>query len=124
MEQPTGESITAKSINIDEFAKVTLLIGRIISAEGIPKSKKLLKLRVDLGPTLGERQVLAGIAKSYLPEALIDHRVIVVANLQKATIAGEESEGMLLAGSYVDNEVETIKLITPPAELPLGSSVR
>ena len=82
-------------ISFDEFGKVDLRVAKIVSAEPVPKAKKLLKLVVDLGEE--QRQVVAGIAEAYAPETLIGKRVIFVANLKPATIRGVESQGMILA---------------------------
>ncbi|MDO5825915.1 MAG: methionine--tRNA ligase [Methanosphaera sp.] len=82
-------------ISIDEFGKVELVVGQIKEAEKIEKADKLLKVQVDLGDEV--RQVVAGIAKRYSPEELIDRKVIVVANLEPAKLFGVESNGMLLA---------------------------
>ena len=84
-------------IDIAEFAKVELRAARITAAEKIAGSKKLVKLQVDLG---GEtRQVVAGIAESYEPEALVGKSIVLVANLKPAKLMGVESNGMVLAGS-------------------------
>lgn len=82
-------------VTIDEVRKLDLRIGIIRQAELIPKSKKLLRLQVDIG--LEKRTIVAGIGESYQPENLIGRRVVVVANLQPATLMGVQSEGMLLA---------------------------
>ncbi len=82
-------------ISFDEFGKVDLRVARIVSAEPVPKAKKLLKLVVDLGEE--QRQVVAGIAEAYAPETLVGKKVIFVANLKPATIRGVESQGMILA---------------------------
>ena len=82
-------------ISIDEFGKVKLVVGQIKEAQKIDGSKNLLKLQVDLGKEV--RQVVAGIAKRYEVDELIDKKVIVVANLQPAKLFGVESNGMLLA---------------------------
>jgi methionyl-tRNA synthetase len=84
-----------EAITIDDFKKISLSVGKIISAESVEKSKKLLKLNVSTG---GEkRQIVAGIAEFYKPEALINKKVVVVANLKPAKIFGIKSDGMLLA---------------------------
>ena len=89
-------------ISIEDFMKVDLRVGVVKEAEKIKKSKKLLKLQVDLG---GEtRQVCAGIAEHYEPEQLIGKKIILVANLKPATLMGVESRGMVLAAS-LDNKV-------------------
>lgn len=85
----------SNTISIDEFGKVELIVGQIKEAEKIEKADKLLKVQVDLGDEV--RQVVAGIAKRYSPEELIDRKVIVVANLEPAKLFGVESNGMLLA---------------------------
>jgi methionyl-tRNA synthetase len=108
-------------IDIDYFMKVKLRTAKIESAEALPKSKKLVKLQVDLG-SLGKRQVLAGIAPYYKPEDLVGRTIVVVANLKPASLMGEQSQGMLLAGSTDDNAV--LHLVTPSGELPSGSTVR
>ncbi|MBT3485141.1 methionine--tRNA ligase [Desulfobacula sp.] len=84
-----------EEITIDDFAKIDLRTGTVISAEKIEKSNKLLKLKVDLGAQT--RQIIAGIAKNYNPDQIIGKQVIVVANLKEATLMGETSQGMILA---------------------------
>ncbi|MBF0112657.1 MAG: methionine--tRNA ligase, partial [Desulfamplus sp.] len=85
-------------ITIDEFAKIDLRIGTVVSAQKIKKSNKLLKLKVDIGE-LEPRQIIAGIAKSYAPEDVLGKQVIIVANLKPTTLMGETSQGMVLAAS-------------------------
>jgi len=105
-------------ISIDEFMKLDLRVARIIEAEKVKKSKKLIKLKVDLGHE--QRQVVAGIAESYDPEKLVGRKVIVVANLQPAKLMGIESQGMVLAGSDKDK----IVLAGFDDELELGARVK
>ena len=83
-------------ITIDEFVKIDLRVGRVLSVERIEGSEKLLKLEVDLGEE-GKRQILAGIGKSYAVEDVVGKQVIVVANLESRNMMGYESEGMVLA---------------------------
>ncbi|MBF0464657.1 MAG: methionine--tRNA ligase [Nitrospirae bacterium] len=104
-------------ISIDDFAKVKLKVGKILSAEPVPKSNKLIKLSVDTGEI---RQVVAGIGKHYKAEELVGKTVIVVANLKPAKLMGVESHGMVLAAS----EGDTLRLVTPDGELPAGSVVK
>jgi methionyl-tRNA synthetase len=85
-------------ITIEDFAKIDLRAGTVISAEKIQKSNKLLRLIVDLGPE--KRQVIAGIAKDYTPEEIVGRQVIVVANLKEARLMGEVSQGMILAAGH------------------------
>jgi methionyl-tRNA synthetase len=108
-------------INIDYFLKVKLRVARIEAAEAVPKSNKLLKLQLDLGP-LGKRCILAGIAKFYSPENLIGRKIVVVANLEPAKLMGHESQGMLLAASSEDGT--SLVIVDPGQNLPEGSVVR
>lgn len=105
-------------ITIDDFFNVKLRTAKIIKAERIKKSDKLLKLQVDLGAE--ERQIIAGIAKFYKPEHLIGKVIIVVANLKPAKLMGQKSEGMLLAANSEDG----ISLATFDGKIPLGAEVR
>lgn len=105
-----------ETVSIDDFAKVDLRVGLILKAEKLPKSKKLLKLEVDIG--LEKRTILSGISQHYAPEALVGKKVIIVANLKPATIMGVESNGMVLAGS-IDDHLELLSV----QDLPAGASV-
>ena len=95
-----SESDDKCQITIDDFMKVDLRTAKILEAENVKKSKKLIKLKVDLGTE--QRQVLAGIAEAYEPEQLVGRTVILVANLKPAKLMGLESQGMILAGSNGD----------------------
>jgi methionyl-tRNA synthetase len=106
-------------ITIDDFSKLDLRIAKVLQAEKVPKSEKLLKLRVELGSE--QRQILAGIAKKYEPEDLIGKSVVIVANLQPAKLMGQESQGMILAASDANGDM---KLIEPNGEMPAGSIVK
>jgi len=105
-------------IDIADFAKVQLRIARVEVAERVPKSKKLMRLEIDLG---GEkRQLVAGIAEAYEPEALVGRQIVVVANLKPAKLMGVESNGMLLAAELDGKAV----LLRPEVEVPLGTRVK
>jgi len=104
-------------VTIEDFKKISLKVGEILVAEPIEKSKKLLKLKVLIGKE--ERQIVAGIAEYYKPDALINKKVVIVANLEPAKIFGVKSEGMLLA-ARADN---MLKLVTIEGELPNGSNI-
>ena len=108
-------------ISIDEFAKVELRVGRVVTAEAVRKSKKLVRLEIDDGA--GLRQVVAGIAKAYEPETLVGRHVVFVANLQPAKLMGIESNGMVLAA--LDAAGQPV-LLTPddPERAPAGSAIR
>jgi methionyl-tRNA synthetase len=102
-------------IDFKEFAKVRMQVARIVSAESIPKSTRLLKLKVDLGTEV--RQVVAGIAEQYSPESLPGRLVVIVTNLKPARLMGVESNGMIVAASDGGKPV----LATFTEEVRLGS---
>jgi methionyl-tRNA synthetase len=104
------------TIEYGDFDKVDLRIGDILEAEAVPKSKKLLKLKVNIG--IEKRTVIAGISQHYAPGDLIGKKVVVVANLKPAKLMGVESQGMILAGS-LDKALELATVVN----LPAGSSV-
>ncbi len=106
-------------IPYDDFAKLEIMIGKIVEAEEIPKSKKLLKLKVDIGET-EPRQLVAGIKQQYAPADLIGRLVVVLANLQPAKLMGVESRGMILAADLDGKAI----LLQPDSEVPPGTRVR
>ncbi|MFN7106344.1 MAG: methionine--tRNA ligase subunit beta, partial [Pyrobaculum sp.] len=83
------------AIDIEEFRRVLLKVGRVIEASRVEKSRKLIRLMVDLGEE--KRQVVAGLAEYYNPEDMVGKYVVVVANLEPRKIMGLESQGMILA---------------------------
>ena len=85
-------------ITIDDFMKIELKTAKVLEAERMPKSQRLLKLKVDAGEA-EPRTILAGIAESYEPEALIGKSIVIVANLAPRKMMGLESNGMVLAAS-------------------------
>jgi methionyl-tRNA synthetase len=107
-------------ISIDDFKKVKLSTAKIIAAENVKKSDKLLKLQLDLGSE--KRQVVAGIAKSYSPEELVGKTILMVANLQPAKLFGVESQGMVLA--LDSSEEGKVKLIEVDSEIKLGTNAK
>lgn len=111
-----------EQIDIEYFSKVKLRVARVEQVEPLPKSKKLLRLQIDLGPDLGKRQILAGIAAHYTPESLVGKHIVVVANLKPATLMGEQSQGMLLAASASDGS--GVFVLSPEHLVPPGSEVR
>jgi methionyl-tRNA synthetase len=106
-------------IHIDEFRKIDLRVGVVKSAEAHPNADKLLVLKVDLGSE-GERQIVAGIRAHYQPEELVGKQVVVVANLETATLRGMESQGMVLAASSDDGRVV---FLTPEKTVNPGAKV-
>jgi methionyl-tRNA synthetase len=115
---PAPDAAAAARIPIDRFKQVQLRVGTVLTAEPVPKSKKLLKLSVDLGDET--RTVVAGIALVYPPAELVGKQVVVVANLEPATLMGVESQGMVLAASIDGTPV----LLHPGREVPAGTEVR
>ena len=111
---------SSPQISLDDFARVDLQIGRVVSAEPVEKSRKLLKIQLDTGSET--RQVVAGIAKTYEPEALVGRTVVFIANLQPAKLAGIESNGMILAASAADGDPVLLTVDNAEAAPP-GSKV-
>ena len=107
-------------IAIEDFQKVRLRTAKILVAERVPKSNKLMRLEVDLGDE--RRQIVAGIAAQYEPEALVGRNIVVVANLKPAKLMGVESNGMVLAASV--GEAGAPVLLDVPADVPPGSKVK
>jgi methionyl-tRNA synthetase len=96
-----------------------LRVAKVVTAERVPKSKKLVKLSVDVGTET--RTLVAGIAEAYEPEALVGRTVVIVANLEPAKLMGIESNGMVLAASPEGGKPELVAFVNPP---PPGSRVR
>lgn len=105
-------------IDIDTFKKIDLRVAKVIEAERVEKSEKLVKLQLDLGE-LGHRQIVAGIAKYYTPEQLVGRLIVVVANLKPAKLMGIESRGMLLAAKKDDK----LTLLTVSSEIEPGAKI-
>ncbi len=105
-------------INIEDLKKVELKVAKVISAERVEGSEKLLKLQVELGSE--NRQIIAGIGKSYEPEILVGKEIIVVANLEPRSLMGLESQGMVLAANSESGPV----LIMPDKEVASGTELR
>lgn len=105
-------------INIEEFKKIELKLGKILNVEKVPDTDKLLKLTVDLGED-SPRTIVSGIAE-YFPEgsALVNKKVMFVANLEPRIIRGIESQGMILA---LSNEEGGFSLLSPESDLPSGT---
>jgi methionyl-tRNA synthetase len=108
-------------ISIEDFKKVDIVVGKIVSAEKMPDTDKLLRLSVDLGESI-PRQIVSGIAL-YFPDysVLIGKKCMFVANLEPRTIKGVESQGMILAVSTEDGK---FSLLEPNEEIPAGSRAK
>ncbi len=105
-------------VSIEDFAKLDLRVAEVKAAEPIPGADRLLKLQIAIGTE--QRQIVAGIAKHYTPEALVGKHIVVVANLKPAKLRGVLSEGMLLAASTSDS----LGLVTVEKDLPSGARVK
>jgi len=108
-------------IEIGDFAKVDLRVGEILSAERLPKSDKLLLMKIDIGEQ-APRQVLAGIAEYYEPEKLVGRKVVVVANLKPRKLRGYESQGMVVAASIGEQGRPVIATFTE--DVPNGARLK
>jgi methionyl-tRNA synthetase len=106
-------------IPIDDFVKVDLRVAKILAAEKVKGSKKLIKMQVDVG--VEQRTIVAGIAEAYEPEALVGRSVVIVANLKPAKLMGIESNGMVLAASPEGGLPALLGFENPP---PPGSRVK
>jgi methionyl-tRNA synthetase len=87
-----------EKISIEEFAKVDMRVGLVLSAEAVKGASKLLHLRIDIGEA-APRNMVAGIAGAYKPEELVGRKVVVVANMQPRKLRGIHSDGMIVAAS-------------------------
>lgn len=85
------------NISLDEFRKIEIRIGKILSAEKVENADKLLKLEVDFGSEVGKRQIVSGIAEYYKEEDLVGKKLPFIVNLEPRKFKGVESQGMLLA---------------------------
>ncbi len=99
-------------ISYDDFMKVELRVARVLTAERVPKSNKLIKITVDVGTE--QRTLVAGIAEAYEPEALVGRTVVMVFNLKPAKLMGIESNGMILAASAEGGKPMLVGFDTPP----------
>jgi methionyl-tRNA synthetase len=110
---PTAAPAPADNrISIDDFMKVELRVAKVLAAEKVEKSKKLLKLSVDVGTE--QRTLVAGIAEAYEPEALVGKTVVIVFNLKPAKLMGIESNGMVLAASPDGGKPTVVTFENPP----------
>ena len=111
---PAGPAGPAGSdrISIEDFMKVELRVAKVLTAEKVEKSKRLLKLTVDVGTE--RRTLVAGIAEAYEPESLVGKTVVTVFNLKPATLMGIESNGMVLAASPEGGKPAVVSFEVPP----------
>ena len=116
---PQAETEAEELVTIDDFSKIQLKTAKVLEAEKVPKSEKLLKLQVEVGNE--KRQILAGIAKYYKPEDIKGKTVVIVANLKPAKLMGLESQGMVLA---VENKDGGLNVVNPGDNVDSGIRVR
>ncbi len=106
------------NVSFEDFKKLEIRIGKILSAEKIEGADRLLKLEVDFADY--KRQIVSGIAEFYKPEDLLGKECPFVVNLEPRTIMGVESQGMILAAGIPDG----VALLHPDKEIPPGSLIR
>lgn len=110
-------------ITIEDFAKIQLRVGKILTAEKVEKADKLLKFSVQIGDDT--RTIVSGIAKHYTPEEMLGKNVVVVYNLKPAKLRGIESQGMLLCACFKKEDgSEEVVLVSPEKPVESGSVVR
>lgn len=107
------------TITYDDFKKIDLRVAKILLAEKVEGSDKLVKLQIDVGE-LGQRQLVAGIGKAYEPAILVGKQIIIVSNLEPKKLMGLESNGMLLAAS---DEMGPV-LLCPESEVNPGTGIK
>ncbi len=118
--EPPGppEPVEEPRISIEDFARVRMQVGQVLEAEKVPGSRKLVRMRVDIGSEI--RQVVAGIAESYEPGDLLNRKVVVVTNLKPARLMGVDSNGMIVAASVEGKAV----LATFAEDVPNGAPLK
>ena len=102
---------------IDDFKKIELKVAKVLSADRVEGSEKLLKLRVTIG--VEERQIIAGIGKAYAPEEILNKEIVIISNLEPRTLMGLLSQGMLLAAEGEAGPV----VLTLDEEVGPGASI-
>jgi methionyl-tRNA synthetase len=117
MSKEDEDNKNMEEITIEEFEKIKLKVGKVLSAENIEGSDKLYKLQVDLGSEI--RQIVSGLVKYYKADELVGKKVIVITNLKPVKLRGVESKGMLLAAG----DTEIVKLITTDGDIDVGEQV-
>jgi methionyl-tRNA synthetase len=116
---PSAPAAPSALVSIDQFMAIELRVAKVLSAARVPKSKKLIEMRVDTGAD--ERTIVAGIAEAYEPDTLVGRKIVVVANLAPAKLMGIESQGMVLAASAEGGKPV---LIDPGQDAAPGTRVR
>lgn len=117
-EVPTAPAPAPVLPTLQDFQKFELVVAQIKEVKEHPNADKLYVLKIDIGSA--EKQIVAGIRRSYTPEQLLGKKIIVINNLQPAVLRGEESNGMLLAASAVDGSA----LLMPDKDMPVGTKIK
>ncbi len=107
------------ALSYDDFAKLELRVGQVITAEKVDGSDKLVKLTVDIGEE-ASRTLVAGIGKVYTVDQLTGRKIIVLCNLEPKTLKGIESQGMLLAAG---EDADDLALLAPSHDMPIGTRI-
>ncbi len=118
MDEKVVELEPKDTITYDDFDKCQFQVGLVLECEEVPKSKKLLKFKVQVGSQT--RQILSGIKQYYKPEELVGKRVMVLVNLQPREIAGMMSEGMILSAA---DEEGNLAVMVPQKDMPAGAEI-
>jgi methionyl-tRNA synthetase len=119
-EEPAVEIEPRKpGITFDEFQKMDIRIGTILEAAPVPKTKKLLKFKIDTG--MDVRDIVSGIAEHFTPEELVGRQVTIIANLEPREIKGVVSHGMILMSERADGKYS---LVVPTDKVPDGKTVK
>jgi methionyl-tRNA synthetase len=108
-----------EEISYDDFVKMDIRVGTILEAEKVPKTKKLLKLKIDTG--IDQRTVVSGIAEHYTPEDIIGKQVSVLVNLAPRKLRGIESQGMILMAEDKDG---SLRFVSPTDKVSNGSEIK
>ncbi len=109
-------------IQYEDFAKLDIRIGLVVAAEMVPKTEKLIKCTIDFGPELGERIIVSGVALYKTPEEMVGKKLPYIVNLAPRMICGVESQGMLLALSFGENEFSF--LVPEVSAIPQGTKLK
>ncbi len=117
-EEPVMELEIKEEITIDDFAKCQFAVGEIIACEAVKKSKKLLCSQVKIGNQV--KQIVSGIRSTYSPEDMVGKKVMVLVNLKPATLAGVESQGMILCAEDAEGK---LAIMTPESNMPSGAEI-
>ncbi|KKP31416.1 MAG: hypothetical protein A2312_01465 [Candidatus Staskawiczbacteria bacterium RIFOXYB2_FULL_32_9] len=107
-------------IKIEDLQKLDLRIGKIITCQKVEGSEKLLKLEVDFGIEIGQRQIISGIGKKYTPEFLIGKEAVFILNLEPRMIMGLQSEGMILCADHNGEPY----ILVPQEEVLPGAKIK